>query len=91
MTILRERFDEEIDAVKALRDEIEVQLHLGGAEAREQWEKLEKQWHHLEGRLKVIGAETKDVAEDVAGEVGDTLNQLANQLKDGYGRLKKLL
>ena len=87
MTTLREKFDEEVEALRAVRDEIEVQLHLGGAEAREQWEKLEKEWDHLQGRFKVLGGETKDVAEDV----GEALNQVADQLRDGYKRLKKLL
>ena len=87
MSDIRDRLDKQLDSVRAVRDELEVKLHLGSADLRDQWAKLEKGWQHLEGRLKVLGNES----EDVAKEIGETLEVLADQLRDGYDRVKKLL
>ena len=87
MAKIRDQLEKERDSLRRLRDEVEVQLHLGGAELKDQWTKLEKGWEHLEGRLKVLGRESEDIAEDM----GATLRVLGDQLRDGYERLKKLV
>lgn len=87
MSDIRNQLDKELDVLRRLRDEIKVQAHLGNSELQEQYEKLEKGWQHLEGRLKVLGKESGDIAEGL----GSTLSALADQLGDGYERLKKLV
>jgi len=87
MAKMRDQLNKDLDALRRLRDELDVQLHLGGAEFKEQWGKLERGWDHLEGRLKVLGRESEDIAEDM----GATLQVLGDQLRDGYERIKKLL
>ena len=87
MSEIRNQLDKELDVLRRVRDELKVQLHLGGSELQEQFEKLDKGWQHLEGRLKVLGRESEEIAEGV----GDTLSVLAEQLGDGYDRLKKLI
>jgi predicted nucleic acid-binding Zn-ribbon protein len=82
-----EQLEKELDNVRRARDELKVRLHLGGAEIRDQWEKLDRGWQHLEGRMKVIGNESDEVAKDI----GETLHVLAEQLRDGYERIKTLL
>ena len=87
MVELSEQLEKELDNLRRVRDELRVRLHLGGAEVRDQWEKLDRGWQHLEGRMKVIGSES-DV---VAKEIGETLHVLAEQLRDGYERVKTVL
>jgi hypothetical protein len=83
----KDRVNEELEVLRALRDEARVQLNLAGAEARDQWESLEKDWEHVEGKIKVVGEEAKSVIEDV----DDALELVFDQLREGYTRIKKLL
>jgi hypothetical protein len=87
MIEIPDQLEKELDNLRGVRDEIRVRLHLGGAEIRDQWEKLDRGWQHLEGRMKVIGGES----DEVAREIGKTLHVLAEQLQDGYQRIKTLL
>lgn len=87
MTDFKERVNEELEALRVLRDEVRVQLSLAGAEARDQWENLEKDWQHIEGKARVVGKEAKAVI----GDVDDALELVFDQLRDGYTRIKKLL
>lgn len=87
MTELRKLLEKELDNLRGVRDEIQVRIHLGGADLRDQWEDMERGWQHLEGRLKVV----KDESDDVSSEIGETLHVLADQLRSGYERIKKLV
>lgn len=68
-----------------LRDEIKLQLHLAKAEARSQWEELEKKWVLLQSRLTTV----KVARDQSAQEVGSALKLLMSELGDGYKRLKE--
>jgi predicted nucleic acid-binding Zn-ribbon protein len=87
MSEFRKQLERELDNMRGVRDELRVRLHLGGAELRDQWEDLERGWQHLEGRLKVLGNES----DEVVSEIGETLHVLAEQLRSGYERIKKLV
>lgn len=82
-----DKLSELADGLKTQRDELKLKLHLLGADARDEWEALEKKREHLEGRLKVIAREAGDVAQDV----GAALEQVGSELKAGYDRLRKLI
>lgn len=77
----------EIESLRAARDELRVQVHLGAVEAREAWEKAEKNWSHLEGRIKVLGEATQESLE----EIGTAAGILADEIRRGYQHLRKLL
>jgi len=84
---MTERFSEELEALRQLRDEFRVQMELGRAEARKRWEELEEDWRHLEGRLKLMRNESKGELEDI----GETVRVLLRQIRDGYRHLRSLL
>jgi predicted nucleic acid-binding Zn-ribbon protein len=86
MTEFRKQLEQELDHLRGARDELRVRLHLGGAELRDQWEDLERGWQHFEGRLKVL----RNESDEVVSEIGETLHILADQLRTGYKRIKKL-
>lgn len=75
-----ERLEEE-------RDELKMKAGLAKLEAREEWEELEDKIQALRGRLKVLGSEAKDAS----GDVGAAFDMLADEVKEGLARLKKLL
>ena len=80
----KERLDAEVETLQQARDELRVQIHLGAAEVREVWDKVEKSWGHLEGRLKRVGEATQESAEDVE-KAAKTLLQ---EIKAGYKNVR---
>jgi SMC interacting uncharacterized protein involved in chromosome segregation len=87
MTTKNERLNEELDKLRATRDELRLQIHLGSAEARERFEKLEKSWHHVEGQVKNLHAATEKDRHRIA----DAARSLAHEIAEGYRHLKTLL
>lgn len=83
----KERFEEMVSSLKQMRDELKVQIHLGKAEAKDEWEKLEEKWEEL----KVRGEPYAEAMEESAKGVGSALELVGAELKAGYERLKKLL
>jgi len=65
---VKERLQEALDELKTLRDEIRLDLHLGGMDLRDEWEKLEKR---LPDELSVDRAKdaTKEFVEAMAKEL----------------------
>jgi len=84
---LRERLEKELEDLRATRDELRVRVHLGKMDAQEQWEQIEKQWQHVESKLKVAGEAGREIAEDI----GEAANLAIEEMKQGYAKLRKLL
>jgi SMC interacting uncharacterized protein involved in chromosome segregation len=79
--------DELLEKLKQGRDELNVKIHLGKAEAKDLWQETEDKWRHLRRELDRINHDTDDVARDV----GAAAMLLAEEIRHGYERLKKLL
>jgi uncharacterized coiled-coil DUF342 family protein len=79
--------DELLDRLKQGRDELNVKIHLGKAEANDLWQETEEKWRHLRSEMDSINNDTDDVAKDV----GAAAMLLAEEIKHGYERLKNLL
>jgi hypothetical protein len=78
---------DEVERLRELRDELRVQAKLGKAELRERWEDLERRWHQLEGRLKVVREGLREDGQDVR----EAAKLLAGELREGYEHLRKRL
>jgi hypothetical protein len=76
-----------VDELRTQRELLRVRIHLAGADARDEWNALEKRWRHLRGRADVIGREAASTAEHVVA----ALAHAADELKQGYHRLQALL
>jgi len=76
-----------VDEVEQIRDELEVQMHLASADARDKWDELEKKLSHLRSRARTVGR----AAGEAAGNVGDALDLLAHELKRGYEKIRGLV
>ena len=84
---LRERLEKELEDLRATRDELRVRMHLGKLDAQDQWEQIEKQWQHVESKLKLAGETGREIAE----EIGEATSLAVEEMKQGYAKLRKLL
>ncbi|MCW5889504.1 MAG: hypothetical protein KIT14_03030 [bacterium] len=76
-----------VEQLKTQRDELRVRLHLAKADARDEWEALEKRWEHLRAETAVVGRE----AGHAAGDVGAATRLLLEEIQRGYQRIRALL
>ena len=76
-----------LEDLKRMRDELELQLHLGKAEAKAEWDKLEVKWREYELRQHKI----KNAAEDTGREVDAAMDMIGDELKKGYQRIRDIL
>ena len=83
--LLKDDFDAIMKFLHRERDELRVKIHLAKAEAKEEWQELEEKWHDLAEKANHVG--------EAAGEVSHNLKAatdlLADELKQGYARIKK--
>jgi hypothetical protein len=87
VTDTKGELDRMFENLKRMREEVELKIHLGAADVRDEWEDLEKKWDHFRGRMEVVGR----AAEEAASEVGDALELVGAELKKGYERIRNLL
>ena len=78
---------DEIELLQTARDELRVQLHLAGAEARDRWEELERSWHHLESH----GKRVSEAASEATSGIEDAARLLIDEIKSGYERIRDAL
>jgi len=81
------RWMNDVDGVKQLRDELKLKAHLLGAEARERWESLERDFKKLEGELEGV----RDAADSAAEDVSTAARLLVDSLRNGYEKIRKAL
>ena len=87
MADAKARLEELVQKLEKEREELELQLGLAKLEAREEWQELEGKLSTLRGRLKVIGDEAKEAGGDVAAAA----DVLAEEVKQGFAKLRKLM
>lgn len=83
----KKRLRKLIDQLEQERDELKVKLGLAKLEAREEWQELERKLEGLKGRMKVLSDEAKEASEDV----GAAVDVVAEEIKEGFNRLRKLM
>ena len=81
--------------LKRQRDELKLQMHLGGKDARDEWEKLEATWADLEERAEPLSGAVKEAAaatgEQAKKVTGAAMDLAAREISAGYEKLRKLL
>jgi hypothetical protein len=82
-----EGYDQVVSKLKQVRDELALKAHLGKAEAKDEWARLEQEWKSVQGKLK----EAQGVAGDTAKNLGTAVELAAKELKAGYDRFRGLL
>lgn len=82
---LEDRLEDALAKLRTERDELRVQLHLLKAEARDEWDAVEKKWTQLEQKYDRIYEETRDAS----GDVGEAFHQLADEIRQAYRRVRQ--
>ncbi len=75
-------YDRIVEQLKQKRDELKLQMHLAGKDANDEWQDLEKKMKRF-----VEKAELQRSGDGV----GDALQSLGRELKDGYERMRRAL
>ena len=83
----KEFLADEMETLRRLRDELRVRLHLAAADVRDRFEALEKKWQHLEAKLELLAKESREAGVDVQ----EAAKLLAEELREGYQRVKQLV
>ena len=83
----RERLDHEVDELRRVRDELKVRIHLGKADARDLWERLEKRFAEVEAQVKRTAQRT----EAPLHEMGEATRKIFDELRAGYRELHRQL
>lgn len=68
------------------RDELNLQMHLAKAEAKDEWDELEGKWQQAQGKLAQVQAAAGESLDDVRAAA----SLLAEEIKNGYDRIRKL-
>lgn len=79
-----DKFEDEIETLRTLRDELRVQVNLAQKEAHELFENAEKKWETLENKLEHI----KDESAEVLKDVGQAATLLADEIREAYRRIR---
>ncbi|MBW2269109.1 MAG: CBS domain-containing protein [Deltaproteobacteria bacterium] len=79
------RLREDLTALKRVRDELQVQLHLGREEARDLWQELDRKFHELERGVATLSRD----AQGPMHEVREAAEELVKELQHGYRKLRE--
>jgi uncharacterized coiled-coil protein SlyX len=83
----RDQLEALISSLKQQRDELAVQIHLGKAEAQEEWDKLTAKLDELTKDYEPL----KDAVAETAGNMFSALKLVAGEVQDGFERIRKAL
>lgn len=81
----RERWNKALADLERERDELKVRIHLAKAEGKDELARLETKIDEL--RFRASAASTE--AREAAGDVGDALRNLVNEIRSGLDRVRK--
>ena len=87
MADVKEQMTKTLEHLKQQRDELQVQLHLAKADAKDEWARLENQWEEIKPKLEAAREEVGRTAESVGAALGLAIDEL----KKGYERLRSRL
>ncbi len=79
--------NETISALKQQRDELAVQVHLGKAELKDEWEKLQRKLDQLNDDFEPLKSAVGESTENVVA----SLKLVADELLQGFRRIRKSL
>lgn len=71
------------EGLKQQRDEIILQLHLAGLDAKKEFEAAEKNWQQFKEKIADIGDETKETGEEFV----QATKIIGEELKSAYKRI----
>ena len=76
-----------ISKLKQERDELALQIHLGKAELKDEWDKLEEKFVGMNKDYEPLKAAVGETADDV----WESLKLVGGELLEGFHRIRKAL
>jgi uncharacterized protein (DUF3084 family) len=73
--------------IQQVRDELEVQMHLGAAEARSEWEKVETKLDQFRTQSEQVAS----VADDTLEGILEAASLAGDEILQGYQKIKSML
>ncbi|HEX6201470.1 MAG TPA: hypothetical protein VF100_00625 [Thermoanaerobaculia bacterium] len=86
-----EELNGHVTRLARLRDEARLKVKLAEAEARDEWERLEKKWSHLRAVAELAAEESKTGVGEATAEVRKGFDHLVEELQTGYERIRRAL
>ncbi len=83
----REKFQQVVADLERERDELKLKLHLAKADGRDEWARLDGKLAELRLRADAAGNEARDALDDV----GEAAKKLADEIREGFKRVRKTL
>ena len=87
MADVKETLDDLIATLKRERDELALKIHLGRAEVRDEWERVNKKLDEL----KTQAGPLNEIATDTAKGVGAAMELAGEEIRKGFERIRSLL
>ena len=84
---LRDDLERLAETLKQQRDELQLQMHLLSLEARQEWDKAERNWQQFRGKAEELGRVGREASKDV----GAAAKLLGEELGRAYERVRKSL
>lgn len=81
---IKNGYDELVAKLKTERDELNVRVHLAGAEVRDEWQVLEKRLD----QLKLKSEHLRDTSGESAEGLSLAGQELVRELKESYQRIR---
>jgi chromosome segregation ATPase len=85
MTDSKSSLDDLVSKLKQERDELRLQMHLAGMEAKEEYERISGKVDDLSDQYDPV----KDAVEESASNLLTALGMVADELKHGFNRVRK--
>lgn len=75
------------EKLEQFRDELELKIHLGRADAKDLWAELEGKWSEVKKRQHEIGQAGAESAADLKAAA----DLLMDEIAEGYDKIRKAL
>ncbi len=79
--------DELLGSLAQQRDELALQIHLGSAEAKDEWSKVTSKFEQLSDEY----APTRKAVNETSANVMEAFKLVAEEVRDGFQRIGKTL
>ncbi len=86
-----EKLQELVASLEQERDELRLKVHLASRDARDEFAALETRLDALRAHLAEKGTEAQGTASDVGDVVGETARKLADDMREGYRKIREQL
>lgn len=87
MTPTKNELDRILQDLQRQRDELNLKMHLAKAEAKDEWQELERKWQEIKPKLDAAGGEAVKAGENVLTGLQLTLEEM----RKGYERIRDRL